>query len=151
MQNYNKDQTDLKQLATFHYVLGGLGIFFSLFALIYVIIGIVMLSNPDTLDMSDAEAPPAFMGGVLVAVGGITFLLGEIVSICLIISGNKLKKQTGYMFSFIMACIICLNMPLGTILGIFTIMVLQRDSVKALYNRPGNPAVSQNNMGGAHV
>lgn len=151
MQNYNKDQSDLNQLAIFHYVLGGLGAFFSLFALIYVAMGVAMLVAPDAMDMSDADAPPEFVGGVLVAIGGIAFLLGEIGSICLIISGKKLKKQTGYTFSFVMACLICLNMPLGTILGIFTIMVLQRDSVKALYKRPGYAGVVDNSQENNYV
>lgn len=137
MQYYNKDQHDLKQLATFHYVLGGLGMFFSLFALIYVAVGVAMIYAPESMDMSDTDAPPEFVAGIFIAIGSVLFLLGEIGSICLIVSGKKLKKQTGYMFSFVMACLCCLNMPLGTILGIFTIMVLQRDSVKTLYNRPG--------------
>jgi hypothetical protein len=36
-------------------------------------------------------------------------------------------------FSFILACIECLSMPFGTILGVFTIIILSKDSVKALY------------------
>jgi len=37
------------------------------------------------------------------------------------------------MFCLIVAGIICIFMPLGTILGVFTIIVLVRPSVKAMF------------------
>jgi hypothetical protein len=30
----------------------------------------------------------------------------------------------------------CAQMPLGTVLGVFTLMVLSRESVKSLYSEP---------------
>jgi hypothetical protein len=36
-----------------------------------------------------------------------------------------------------MACIECLFLPFGTILGVFTIIVLSRESVKALFPTAG--------------
>jgi hypothetical protein len=35
-----------------------------------------------------------------------------------------------------MAGVECLFMPVGTVLGVFTIIVLVRDSVKELFGRP---------------
>lgn len=148
----NKDQSDLNQLATFHYVLGGLGCFFSLFALLYVLFGLLFLFNPEFAESAgESDAPPEFIGGILVAVGGLIFILGEIGSVCLIISGKNLKKQKNYTFSFVMACIACLNMPLGTILGIFTILVLQRDSVKRMYETSPQAVVDTAYVGGNNV
>lgn len=148
----NKDQSDLNQLATFHYVFGGLGCFFSLFALLYVIFGLVILFNPDFAESaSDGEAPPEFIGGILVAIGGIVFIVGEIVSVCFIISGKNLKKQKNYTFSFVMAILACLNMPLGTVLGIFTILVLQRESVKRMYESSPQAFVDTAYVGGNNV
>jgi hypothetical protein len=34
---------------------------------------------------------------------------------------------------FVIACIECLFMPFGTILGVFTLIVLSRESVKKLF------------------
>ena len=36
-----------------------------------------------------------------------------------------------------MAGVECLFMPVGTVLGVFTIIVLVRDSVKAIFNHQG--------------
>jgi len=41
--------------------------------------------------------------------------------------------HTRYWFAFVMACIECLFIPFGTILGVFTIIVLSRESVKTLF------------------
>ena len=38
-------------------------------------------------------------------------------------------------FCFVVACLSCFNVPLGTILGIFTILVLNRPSVQAGFDR----------------
>jgi hypothetical protein len=38
------------------------------------------------------------------------------------------------MLSFVAACLTCVNVPLGTALGVFTIIVLNRASVKAMYH-----------------
>jgi len=37
------------------------------------------------------------------------------------------------MFSFIFAAILCGLFPFGTVLGVFTIIVLSKDSVKKIY------------------
>ena len=34
-----------------------------------------------------------------------------------------------------MACVCCVNIPLGTALGVFTLIVLSRPGVKAIYDR----------------
>ncbi|MFM6408142.1 MAG: hypothetical protein ACKPGT_27195, partial [Microcystis sp.] len=64
------------------------------------------------------------------------FILGEVFAIATIVSGRFLKRRQRYWFSFVMACILCLFTPLGTILGVFTIIVLSRQSVKELYGLP---------------
>jgi hypothetical protein len=45
-------------------------------------------------------------------------------------------KHTRYWFALTMACIECLFIPFGTILGVFTIIVLSRESVKELFAAP---------------
>ena len=47
----------------------------------------------------------------------------------------SLKKRQKRTFSFVIACICCMNIPLGTALGVFTLVVLSRQSVKAIYDR----------------
>jgi hypothetical protein len=50
-----------------------------------------------------------------------------------VISGMFLLGRKNRTFSLIVAGLNCVHIPLGTILGVFTIIVLIRDSVRSLY------------------
>ena len=50
-----------------------------------------------------------------------------------LISGLYIRVRRHRTFSIIVGGINCLHMPLGTMLGVFTIVVLMRDSVRELY------------------
>lgn len=132
MEN-NKDLDHLRLLSIFHYVVGGLGCLFWLFPLVNVVMGVLYLKYPEIFDNDQNTA--YFFGYFSIMVGAVLFLLGEIASILLIFSGNFLKKKVKYKYSFVAACISCLWIPFGTVLGIFTIMVLSRPSVKEIYGR----------------
>ena len=50
-------------------------------------------------------------------------------------TGYSLSMRKNYVFCFVIACLTCLKMPLGTILGVFTILVLNRPTVKEMFNQ----------------
>ncbi len=53
--------------------------------------------------------------------------------VCNALSGHYIKKRKNRIFSFIIAGLNCLQFPLGTALGVFTFIVLTRDSVRISY------------------
>jgi len=61
------------------------------------------------------------------------FLAGITMAICILIAGQCLFRRKAYSFALVIACVECLFIPFGTILGVFTIIVLSRESVKALF------------------
>jgi hypothetical protein len=56
------------------------------------------------------------------------------LAVMMIIAGNKLSRHKSYMFCLVIACIECVSTPFGTILGVLTIILLSRPSVKELFN-----------------
>jgi hypothetical protein len=56
------------------------------------------------------------------------------MAICILIAGRCLSRRKGYSFALVIACIECLFVPFGTILGVFTIVALSRESVRALFS-----------------
>jgi uncharacterized membrane protein HdeD (DUF308 family) len=50
-----------------------------------------------------------------------------------LLSGIFLRARKHRMFSLVVGAFNCIYLPLGTVLGVFTIIVLMRDSVRALY------------------
>lgn len=132
----NQDLEHLKILSICFYVLAGLCLFPVLFGLIYAIMGIFFSAAIMSADMPNrpGDPPAAIFGGFFIVFGG-AFVVGFLTLGLLILkAGRNLSKKEGYTFAFVIACIICLWMPLGTILGVFTIIVLMRDSVKAIFN-----------------
>jgi hypothetical protein len=134
------DDNHLRLLAIFHYVWGGLIALGSSIALIHVTLGIVMLANPAAFNSPGQPPAPAFMGWMFLLIGGAILLIGWTLGGITIYSGRCLKYRRGYLFSLILAGLHCLSFPLGTVLGIFTFVVLLRPSVKAEYEyRRANP------------
>ncbi len=130
----HENERHLDLLATFHYVVGGIGILFACIPLIHLLVGAGLLLGLFPFDDQD-NIPPAFVGMLFAVVGGLFFLLGQALAWCIIYSGAQLKKREKYLFSFVVACIMCIFVPFGTVLGVFTIVVLSKESVKAMYER----------------
>ena len=66
-------------------------------------------------------------------VGTFIIVSGWTMAACVLAAGRMLARRRRYLFCLVMAGIECLMMPLGTILGVFTIIVLSRESVKAAF------------------
>ena len=131
----NQDAEHLRLLAIFHYVVAGLAALFSLFPLLYTTIGAIFISVArHGTPKPGEELPPEFLGWIFVGVGSFLFLLGVAMAICILIAGRCLSRRKCYSFALVMACIECLFVPFGTILGVFTIVALSRESVKGLFS-----------------
>jgi MFS family permease len=130
----NQDEEHLKLLAIFHYVVGGMGTLFACFPLLYVGMGVLFVASPHFMtEGQKGPPPPAAIGYVLVAFGAFFALLGWSAAIATILSGRYIARRRKRMFSVVMGAILCMFMPFGTVLGVFTIIVLTKESVQRLY------------------
>ncbi len=125
----NQDREHLKLLSIFHYVVGAITALFACFPLIHLAIGIAMLCGA----FDGKDAPPRFLGFFFVIFATIFILCGWVLAICMIVAGGKLARYRARMYCLVIAAIECIFMPFGTVLGVFTIIVLMRDSVKELF------------------
>jgi len=128
-----QDEEHLRLLSIFHYVVGGLAAFFSFFPLLYAGFGAFMLYASAHPQMQQGEPPPALVGWIVIAFGCGFFLAGEALATCIVLAGRFLARRRRYWFVFITGCVQCLFFPFGIILGVFTIIVLSRTSVKQLF------------------
>jgi hypothetical protein len=124
----------LQLLAIFHYVVAGLATLFCFFPLLYLVLGGFLLYAANHPGPSNQEPPPAVLGLVFIVLGTLFFLAGVTMAICILIAGRSLALCKRYSFALVMACIECLFLPFGTILGVFTIVVLSRESVRGLFS-----------------
>jgi hypothetical protein len=129
-----KDNEHIKLLSIFHLVVSGLALFGIAFLLLHYFMMSIFFSHPERWK-AEGTAPPAeffrvfvwlylFMGAMLVA--------GCVANV---LSGVFLRKRKHRMFSLVVAGLDCLQVPFGTALGVLTIIVLLRDSVRQSYER----------------
>lgn len=132
------DEQHLQTLSILHYVYAGLTAVISLAGLFYVAIGAVTLDAPQ--GNTAPPSPPPELGWFFICVGGCITLFGWSHAVLDALAGRFLARQKYWIFCLVVACIDCMNLPLGTLLGIFTIIVLVRPTVKerfeALSARP---------------
>ena len=134
----NKDLEHIRLLSIFHYVVGGFIALFACFPFIHLFMGIFFLASAPEMRQAQRPGEPDFpfevFGAMFVIIPAMIILCGWALAAVTIIAGRKLSKQRSYTFCIVVAGILCMIMPFGTILGVFTIVVLMRDSVKALFN-----------------
>ena len=128
----NEDLEHLKLLSIFHYVVGGLAALFAFFPVIYVAVGVLAVYTPGTME-SEGDALPAMFGWIFIVIGAGLMLLGWAFAVFTILTGRYLARKVHYLFCMVMAAIECMFMPFGTVLGVFTIIVLAKSSVKKMF------------------
>lgn len=131
-QQQKTDAEQLRLLSIFHYVVGGLAALFACIPIIHLVIGLVMIFAPQTMG-SGRNQPPAFMGWFFVVLGSCFILAGWAFATLVVVAGRFIARRKHYMFCFVMGCVECMFMPFGTVLGVFTLLVLNRQSVKELF------------------
>ncbi len=132
----NQDLEHLKILSIFHYVVAGFAALFATFPIIHLVIGISMLTGDGFFgELPPTEEFPPFdlFALFFTIIPAMMILLGWTFAIALVFAGRNLGKQQRYTFCLVMAGINCMFMPFGTVLGVFTIIVLMRPSVKELF------------------
>ena len=137
----NQDPEHLKLLSIFHYVVAGCAAFFSLFPLIYVILGLCMALAPEEFAGS-RQPPPALIGWFFFMFGAVMMAFGWTFAVLVFMAGRFIARRKFHTFCMVVACIECLFMPCGTVLGVFSILVLARESVKELFKPERLPPVS---------
>jgi hypothetical protein len=135
--NHN-DVDHIKLIMVFSYIWGGLVAFFSLFGLIYVFMGLMFVQGgstmfPTTGPSGGPGAPPPAFGWIFIVMGVLFVLFFLTVGGLNLYSARCMQHRKHRVFSLVIAGINCMSFPLGTVLGVFTFMVLLRESVSRMY------------------
>lgn len=131
----SKDAEHLRILAIFHYVvsvLSALGIGFLAFHYSFMK---MVLGNAGMWEKAKNPppfSPDEFFGFMqwFYAAGALYLIVGAVLSL---MSGRFMSRRKARTFSIVVAGLMCLQIPFGTVLGVFTIVVLTRESVMRLY------------------
>ncbi|MFK7962074.1 MAG: hypothetical protein AB8G96_16290 [Phycisphaerales bacterium] len=118
-------QEHLKILGILQMVFGGLMSLGGLAMSLYVFFGLIALSA------SDPEAKA--VGIIFIMFGLIGFVIFVGLGLLFFLTGRSLHDRRHHQRCIIVAAVQCVFMPLGTILGIFTIITLTKPEVKSMF------------------
>lgn len=133
------DSDHLKLLAVFHFVGAGLGLLGLLFVFVHFTIMRAVFFNPQFWQSTHQPAPPmppveifGFFQWFYV-LAAVWMIASAVLNL---FSGLYLRTGKHRTFSIVVAALNLIHMPLGTALGIFTLIVLLRESVRERYQAP---------------
>lgn len=135
----NEDARHLELLAVFHYVIAGLLALFACIPLLHVGMGVLFVVFPETFENSQGSPDPfpaQLFGWLFILIGSLLILCGWALAVVLAYAGRCLHRRRHRIFCLVVAGIACLFMPFGTVLGVFTIILLLKPSVIALFETP---------------
>jgi hypothetical protein len=131
-QQQATDKEHLKLLAIFHYIVAGLTALFACSPVIHLVIGLFMVLAPEQFG-NGGQRPPLFMGWMFVGFASVFILAGWVFAVFVLFAGRFIAARKHHTYCFAIACVECMLFPFGTVLGVFTILVLLRPSVKDLF------------------
>ena len=138
-------RTDLEQvkvLSVCHFVGAGLAALGLLMLYGHYTFFTRMMSNPNFWKGAAAPPPPEMFAPMLWMYGfGAALIAGTgVLNFC---AARWLRAKKNRVFTIAVAIVNCFWFPLGTALGVFTIIVLARESVQALYRERVRTAPEQ--------
>lgn len=130
------DRDHLRILTVFHFIIAGFSLVGIGFLGLHYAFVHAILAVGDAAKGAKGNVPPAALFTILnwfYLVAGIMILIGGIANLLSAMSLHKVRYRT---LSLVVAGLDLLCIPLGTVLGAFTLIVLLRGSVRELYDAP---------------
>ena len=135
----NRDEEHLRLLSIFHYVVGGICALFACFPVIHLLIGMAMVFAPQSMSSNRNDVPPAFLGWLFIILAAGMILLGWVFAGLTAYAGKCIASRRRRTFCIVIAALNCMFFPFGTALGVFTLIVLMRPDVAALFGDVSPP------------
>lgn len=131
-----RDEEQLRLLSIFHYVVAGLAVLVALLPIFYLVVMVFCLLGVSQFSADGVTLSQAALSSIrwsFYIFGFAFFCIGLVFAAFLFTTGQFLARHRRYSFCLTMAGIECIFFPFGTVLGVFTIIVLMRQSVKQLF------------------
>ena len=126
-----QDEQYLKILSIFHFVVGGIAGLFACFPVFHLAMGVAMLTG--SFGPTPDDFPFRLFGAMFVIIPACIILEGWALAGSMFAAGYFLSARKYHTFCLVVGGVECIFMPFGTVLGVFTIILLVKPEVKALF------------------
>ncbi|KRB02521.1 hypothetical protein ASD86_23690 [Lysobacter sp. Root690] len=125
-----RDASQLRTLSILYYVFSAFNLLPLLIGALYAFMGIGLLNG--TLPADTATQDTA-SGWVLLGLAVAMLFIGIVGGILTLMAARRLSQRRSLTLCIVVAAMSCMQIPFGTALGVFTLIVLNRPSVKAMF------------------
>lgn len=136
----SNDIQHLRYLRIGHLINAGVLFLIALFPVIHLVVGIAMIAG---MFEGEKDPPPAFLGYFFVGIALIIMAMFATLGVLNLITARNLGEHRNWIFCVVMAAVNIMFSPVGLIIGIFSLVVLLRESVKQLFEHGGQPRNGQ--------
>jgi hypothetical protein len=144
-------EKNLRLLTVFHYIVGVLVVLFSSLFIIHIVMGTLMLKGGDwPMPAAPGSHPPPRLFGVLfIVAGSVGVLFGWTMGVFTIVAGRSIQQRRRHLLCLIVAGLLCMWAPVGTALGVFTLVILTKPHVREQFQmrRYGSEPAPQGTIG----
>jgi hypothetical protein len=127
----DQDREHLRLVTIFYYIWAGVQALAGLVGLAFIGMGAFLVSSPQVAQSNNP--PPPWFGTIFAGIGALVLVAFEAMAVLSLLTARFLSRRQHFTFCVVISVLTCMCMPLGTALGVFTILVLQRPSVKAVF------------------
>lgn len=131
----DQDREHLRLLSIFYYIWAGLQSLGGLIGLAFIGVGAFLASSTQLAQTNNP--PPPWFGAIFAGIGALVLVAVEGMAALSFFTGRFLSRRQHHTFCVVISAVNCMSLPFGTALGVFSILVLQRPSVKALFRGSG--------------
>lgn len=125
------DNEHLKLVSLGYMISAGFAAFFSVFGLFYLVMGIAMSVGLSRMHTNPGnQPPPAFVGWIFGGMGLVFFVFAAGMAVLRFIAARCVKRRKSRTFCIVIAALSCLEFPYGTTIGVLSLIVLSRESVR---------------------
>ena len=141
MTERERVEEHIKVLSILYYINAGMHLFGVLGGIFYAAMGAVFRTMVEAMPARDesAEFVKVFVW-FFVALGGAIACVSLVGAVCNFLSARWLRAKTHRTFSLVVAAITCINIPLGTVLGVFTFIILAKPEALEMYDEAARGA-----------
>lgn len=131
------DNEHLKLLRFGYLISGAWNVLFVFFPLLYVAMGVFLItaSSQNAMD----ETPPREVGLMLVVIGCTISAVMAVISTLKLLTARAIGRRTSRMLCLVTAAITSFALPYNTALGVATMLVLSRPSIRQQFDPQSIP------------
>ena len=128
------DHDHLRTLAIFHYLAAGMNGLGAVFGILYVGFGSFVSSGVFNSLGGGGAAPPAQLGWFFIGTGAFMIVFAMATTALTIAAAVNLQNGTRKWLCITASVVHCLQIPIGTLLGAFTLVALSKPAIKGFFD-----------------